>query len=178
MAENELFNGTSSSTIEDCSRLIVGVTLHVLVILRYGMNDDDSDISCMKKKFDVDLSSLDMFSQPAPILVLLDSCLAASAFRDLRGYALSTALIAVRYFLVTALNGQYFSLKTICMQLLSVKTASCEAGLRARTPELAKVPEYARNGVVLETIWGKMEILWEGYGQVAGDHRVPVQTLH
>lgn len=155
-AENGPLNGTTSSTIENCSRVIVGIALRVLVIPRYEINDDDSDISYMKK-FNKDLSSLDVFSQPAPILRLLDSGLAALACHDSRGYALSTGLTAVRYLLVTALNGQDSSLSTIRMQLLTVNTASYEAGLRARIPKLARVLEHARNGVIVETMWEKVE---------------------
>lgn len=155
-AEDGPLNGTTSSTIENCSRVIVGIALRVLVIPRYDINDDDSDISYMKK-FNKDLSSLDVFSQPAPILRLLDSGLTALASHDSRGYALSTALTAVRYLLVTALNGQDSSLSTIRMQLLTVNTASYEAGLRARIPKLARVLEHARNGVTVETMWEKVE---------------------
>lgn len=151
-AENGPLDGTSSSIIENCSRVIVGIALRALVIPRYEINDDDSDASYMMK-FNRDLASLDVFSQPRPILRLLDSGLKAMETHDTRGYALSTALTAVRYLLVTALNGQDSSLSTIRMQLLTVNTAAYEAGVRARIPKLAKVLEHARNGVVVNTMW-------------------------
>lgn len=155
-AEKGPLDGTSSSTIENCSRVIVGIALRALVIPRYEINDDDSDASYMKK-FNRDLASLDVFTQPLPILRLLDSGLTALAGHDTRGYALSTALTAVRYLLVTALKGQDSSLSTIRMQLLTVNTATYEAGIRARIPKLAKVLEYARAGVVVRTMWEKVE---------------------
>lgn len=155
-AENGPLNGTSSSTIENCSRVIVGIALRALVIPRHEINDDDSDAAYMQK-FNKDLSSLDVFSQPTPILRLLDSGLAALNGHDARGYALSTALTAVRYLLVTALNGQDSSLSTIRMQLLTVNTSTYEAGIRARIPKMANVLEHARNGVVVETMWEEVE---------------------
>lgn len=155
-AENGPLDGVSSSTIENCSRVIVGIALRALVIPRYEINDDDSDASYMMK-FNRDLSSLDVFSQPMPILRLLDSGLAALSTHDTRGYALSTALTAVRYLLVTALNGQDSSLSTIRMQLLTVNTSAYEAGVRARIPKMARVLENARHGVVVETMWEKVE---------------------
>lgn len=155
-AERGPLDGTSSSTIENCSRVIVGIALRALVIPRYEINDDDSDASYMKK-FNRDLSSLDVFSQPMPILRLLDSGLTALGAHDTRGYALSTALTAVRYLLVTALKGQDSSLSTIRMQLLVVNTGTYEAGIRARIPKLANVLEHARAGVVVETMWEKVE---------------------
>lgn len=155
-AENGPLNGTSSSTIENCSRVIVGIALRALVIPRHEINDDDSDASYMRK-FNKDLSSLDVFNQPTPILRLLDSGLAALNGHDARGYALSTALTAVRYLLVTALNGQDSSLSTIRMQLLTVNTSKYEAGIRARIPRMANVLEHARNGVVVETMWEEVD---------------------
>lgn len=156
-AENGPLDGTASSTIENCSRVIVGIALRALVIPRYeiGINDD-SDTAYMLK-FNRDLSSLDVFSEPKPILRLLDSGLTALSRHDARGYALSTALTAVRYLLVTALNGQDSSLSTIRMQLMTVNTAAYEAGVRARIPRMAHVLEHAREGVVVETMWEKVE---------------------
>lgn len=156
-AENGPLDGTASSTIENCSRVIVGIALRALVIPRYeiGINDD-SDTAYMLK-FNRDLSSLDVFSEPRPILRLLDSGLIALFKHDTRGYALSTALTAVRYLLVTALNGQDSSLSTIRMQLMTVNTAAYEAGVRARIPRMAHVLEHAREGVVVETMWEKVE---------------------
>lgn len=155
-AESGPLNGTSSSTIENCSRVIVGIALRALVIPRFEINDDDSDASYMRK-FNNDLSSLDVFSQPTPILRLLDSGLTALAAHDSRGYALSTALTAARYLLVTALKGQDSSLSTIRLQLLAVNTSTYEAGIRARIPRLAKVLEHARAGAVVQTMWEKVE---------------------
>lgn len=154
-AENGPLDGTASSTIENCSRVIVGIALRALVIPRYEINDDDSDVSYMMK-FNRDLSSLDVFTEPRPILRLLDSGLAALGRHDSRGYALSTALTAVRYLLVTALNGQDSSLSTIRMQLMAVNTAAYEAGVRARIGKMAGVLEKARDGVVVETMWEKV----------------------
>lgn len=155
-AENGPLDGTSSSTIENCSRVIVGIALRALVIPRYEINDDDSDTEYMMK-FNRDLTSLDVFSQPMPILRLLDAGFAALQSHDSRGYALSTALTAVRYLLVTALNGQDSSLSTIRMQLMSVNTCTYEAGVRARIPKMAKVLEHARSGVVVQTMWEEVE---------------------
>lgn len=155
-AENGPLDGTASSTIESCSRVIVGIALRALVIPRYEISEDDADSSFMIK-FNRDLSSLDVFSEPRPILRLLDSGLAALSAHDTRGYALSTALTAVRYLLVTALNGQESSLTTIRMQLMTVNTAGYEAGVRARIPKMAHVLEHARDGVVVETMWEKVE---------------------
>lgn len=155
-AENGPLTGTTSSTIENCSRVIVGIALRALVIPRYEINDGDGDTNFMRK-FNKDLSSLDVFSHPAPILRLLDSGLAALDSHDSRGYALSTALTAVRYLLVTALNGQDSSMSTIRMQLLTVNTASYEAGLRARIQKMANVLEHARSGVTVDTMWEKVD---------------------
>lgn len=155
-AESGPLNGTASSTIENCSRVIVGIALRALVIPRDEICDDDSD-AMYRMKFNRDLSSLDVFREPRPILRLLDSGLAALSAHDTRGYALSTALTAVRYLLVTALNGQDSSLSTIRMQLMTVKTAAYEAGVRARIPKMAHVLEHARDGVVVETMWEKVE---------------------
>lgn len=155
-AENGPLNGTSSSTIENCSRVIVGIALRALVITPYDIDADDSDMAYMLK-FNRDLASLDVFKQPTPILRLLDSGLKALSLHDTRGYALSTALTAVKYLLVTALNGQDSSLSTIRLQLMSVKTNAYEAGVRSRIPKMAKVLEHARNGVIVETMWEKIE---------------------
>lgn len=154
-AERGPLDGTASSTIENCSRVIVGIALRALVIPRYEINDDDSDASYMMK-FNRDLSSLDVFTEPRPILRLLDSGLIALSKHDTRGYALSTALTAVRYLLVTALNGQDSSLSTIRMQLMTVNTAAYEAGVRARIGKMASVLEHARDGVIVETMWEKV----------------------
>lgn len=154
-AETGPLDGTASSTIENCSRVIVGIALRALVIPRYEINDDDSDASYMAK-FNRDLSSLDVFTEPRPILRLLDSGLAALERHDARGYALSTALTAVRYLLVTALNGQDSSLSTIRMQLMTVNTAAYESGVRERIRKMANVLENARDGVVVETMWEKV----------------------
>ncbi|KAI0567071.1 SIT4 phosphatase-associated protein [Gracilaria domingensis] len=155
-AENGPLDGIASSTIENCSRVIVGIALRALVIPRYDISEEDTHANYMLK-FNKDLSSLDVFSQPTPILRLLDSGLIALYSHDTRGYVLSTALTAVRYLLVTALNGQDSSLSTIRLQLMSVNTSAYEAGVRARIPELAKVLQCARKGAVVETMWEKVE---------------------
>lgn len=155
-AENGPLDGTASSTIENCSRVIVGIALRALVIPRYEINEDDTHANYMLK-FNRDLSSLDVFTEPAPILRLLDSGLVALGAHDTRGYVLSTALTAVRYLLVTALNGQDSSLSTIRMQLMSVNTCAYEGGIRARIPKLAAVLEHARKGAVAETMWERVE---------------------
>jgi hypothetical protein len=149
-------DGTASSAIENCSRVIVGIALRALVIPRFEMNDDESDAEYMTK-FNRDLSSLDVFHQPEPILRLLDSGLEALATHDERGYALSTALTAVRYLIVTAINGQDSSLSTIRMQLLSVNTAAYEAGIRNRIPALAHVLQTARQSAQVHTMWSRID---------------------
>ncbi|CAN8063960.1 unnamed protein product [Agarophyton chilense] len=155
-AENGPLDGTASSTIENCSRVIVGIALRALVIPRYEITDEDTHANYMFK-FNKDLSSLDVFSEPAPILRLLDSGLIALHSHDTRGYVLSTALTAVRYLLVTARNGQDSSLSTIRLQLMSVNTSAYEEGVRARIPQLANVMRHARTGAVVETMWEKVE---------------------
>lgn len=155
-AEKGPLNGKSSSTIENCSRVIVGIALRALVIPRLEVNDDDPDIA-ERIKFNRDISSLDVFTEPRPILRLLDSGLNALLLHDTRGYALSTALTAARYLLVTALNGQDSSLSAIRIQLMHVNTAAYEGGLRARIGKMARVLENARNGIVVETMWNKVQ---------------------
>lgn len=148
-------DGTSSSTIENCSRVIVGIALRALVIPRFDINDDDSDAEYMAK-FNRDLASLDVFHKPEPILRLMDAGFEALGSHDERGYALSTALTAVRYLMVTAINGQDSSLSTIRMQLLSVNTSAYEAGIRERIPLLARVLQTARKDSHVETMWSRV----------------------
>ena len=155
-AEKGPLNAWSSSTIENCSRVIVGLALRALVIPKYEIDNEDADASYMIK-FNRDLESLDVFTDPKPILRLLDSGITAIHAHDSRGYALSTALTAVRYLLVTALKGQDSSLSTIRMQLLNVNTETYEAGVRARIPKLARILENARSGAVVETMWEKVQ---------------------
>lgn len=154
--ENGPLNSSSSSVIENCSRVIVGIALRVLVIPKYEVNNEDSDVSYMLK-FNRDLESLDIFLEPRPILRLLDSGITAMHAHDSRGYALSTALTAVRYLLVTALKGRDSSLSTIRMQLTTVNIEGYEAGVRARLPKLARILEDARDGAVVETMWERVQ---------------------
>lgn len=156
-AENGPLDGAASSTIENCSRVIVGIALRALVIPRYEIGINDESDTAYMLKFNRDLSSLDVFSEPRPILRLIDSGIIGLSRHDSRGYALSTALTAVRYLLVTALNGQDSSLSTIRMQLMTVNTAAYEAGIRERIPRMAYILEHARKGVIVETMWEKVE---------------------
>lgn len=149
-------DGAASSAIENCSRVIVGIALRALVIPRFEVSADGSDADYMAK-FNRDLESLDVFHQPSPILRLLDSGFEALETHDPRGYALSTALTAVRYLMVTAINGQDSSLSTIRMQLLSVNTSAYEAGIRARIPKLAAVLKTARQESTVETMWNRID---------------------
>lgn len=156
-AEAAPLTSVASATIENCSRVIVGIALRALVIQRHEINDvDDSDTTYMVK-FNQDLASLDVFNQPMPILRVLDSGFAAMSSHDKRGYALATALTAVRYMLVTVINGQDSSLSTIRLQLDALNTGAYEAGVRARIPMLATVLATARTGVVVETMWDSVE---------------------
>lgn len=156
-AEDGALTSVASSTIENCSRVIVGIALRALVIKRFEINDvDDSDTKFMTK-FNNDLESLDVFINPFPILRVLDSGFAAMSKHDKRGYALATALTSVRYMLVTVINGQDSSLSTIRLQLDTLNTGAYEAGVRARIPMLAKVLESARAGVTVDTMWDSVD---------------------
>lgn len=156
-AEDGPLTSVASSTIENCSRVIVGIALRALVISRYEINDvDDSDTKFMTK-FNKDLESLDVFNNPFPILRVLDSGFAAMSSHDKRGYALATAITAVRYMLVTVINGQDSSLSTIRLQLDTLNTGGYEAGVRARIPMLAKVLQSARSGITVETMWDNVD---------------------
>jgi hypothetical protein len=155
-AKKDPVDGPASAAIENCSRVIVGIALRALVIPRFEINDDGSDAEYMTK-FNRDLAALDVFHQPEPVLRLLDSGFDALAGHDERGYALSTALTAVRYLMVTAINGQDSSLSTIRMQLLSVNTSAYEAGIRQRIPALARVLQTARQDSHVETMWSRVD---------------------
>lgn len=155
-ARKNPIDGAASSAIENCSRVIVGIALRALVIPRFEVSEDESDADHMLK-FNRDLESLDVFQQPEPILRLLDSGFDALNAHDERGYALSTALTAVRYLMVTAINGQDSSLSTIRMQLLTVNTSAYEAGIRQRIPQLARVLQSARHRSHVWTMWNRIE---------------------
>lgn len=156
-AEKGPLTSVASATIENCSRVIVGIALRALVISRFDVDDEDEGDAVFMEKFNRDLSSLDVFNQPTPILRVLDSGFAAMAAHDERGYALATALTAVRYMLVTVINGQDSSLSTIRIQLNTLSTTAYEAGVRARIPKLAKVLRGARAGVRVETMWDSVD---------------------
>lgn len=155
-ARTNPIDGAASSAIENCSRVIVGIALRVLVIPRFEVNEDETDAERMLK-FNRDLESLDVFQQPEPIFRLLDSGFEALDGHDERGYALSTALTAVRYLLATAISGQDSSLSTLRTQLLNVRTSAYEAGIRQRIPRLAHVLRTARSGSQVCTMWNNIE---------------------
>ncbi len=156
-AEDGALTSVASATIENCSRVIVGIALRALVIPRYEINDVDDSDTKFYTKFNKDLASLDVFHNPFPILRVLDSGFAAMQTHDKRGYALATALTAVRYMLVTVINGQDSSLSTIRLQLDALNTRAYEAGVRARIPMLARVLQNARSDASVATMWDNVD---------------------
>jgi len=156
-AEDGVLTSVASATIENCSRVIVGIALRALVIPRYEINDVDDSDTKFYRKFNKDLASLDVFHNPFPILRVLDSGFAAMQTHDERGYALATALTAVRYMLVTVIHGQDSSLSTIRLQLDALNTGAYEAGVRARIPMLARVLQNARNDAAVATMWDNVD---------------------
>ena len=151
-AESGPINGERSATIENCSRCIVGIALRALVIPKFELNNDDADAEYMTD-FNEKLARLDLFQNPEPLMHLVDVGLRSIKNHDTRGYGLATALTAIRYILVTAINAQDSSMSAIRMQVLKVSTTLYEESIARRIPQLAQVLLSARKDATVVTMW-------------------------